>query len=126
MELISAMRHALAALLLLTTIAPATAQTMSGVGVEGNWGCRAIIDGSRAGLLTIYAGAYAYASANFGSAASGTGTVEMASNGVTFMDGNLVAGAGITTAILGFDDTGKDVLQLYTAEKNVLTCKPRG
>jgi len=126
MELNRAMRHALAALLLLATIAPASAQTMSGVGVEGNWGCRAIIDGSRAGLLTIYAGAYAYASANFGSAASGTGVVEMASNGVTFMDGNLVAGAGITTAILGFDDTGKDVLQLYTAEKNVLTCKPRG
>ena len=99
---------------------------MTGVGVEGNWGCRAIIDGSRAGLLTIYAGAYAYASANFASAASGTGTVEMASNGVTFMDGNLVAGAGITTAILGFDDTGKDVLQLYTADKNVLVCKPRG
>lgn len=120
------MRHALAALLLLALAAPASAQTMSGVGVEGNWGCRAIIDGSRAGLLTIYAGAYAYASANFGSAASGTGTVEMASNGVTFMDGNLVAGAGITTAILGFDDTGKDVLQLYTPDKNVLTCTPRG
>ncbi len=50
----------------------------------------------------------------------------MASNGVTFMDGNLVSGAGITTAILGFDDAGKDVLQLYTADKNVLTCKPRG
>jgi len=32
----------------------------------------------------------------------GTGTVEMASNGVTFLDGNLVAGAGITSAILGF------------------------
>jgi len=120
------MRHALAALLLLAAVAPANAQTMSGVGVEGNWGCRANIDGTRAGLLTIYAGAYAYASANFGSPASGTGTVEMASNGVTFMDGNLVVGAGITTAILGFDETGKDVLQLFTQEKNVLTCSPRG
>jgi hypothetical protein len=120
------MRSALAALLMLALALPANAQTMTGVGVEGNWGCRANIDGTRAGLLTIYAGAYAYASANFGSAASGTGTVEMASNGVTFMDGNLVAGAGITTAILGFDETGKDVLQLYTPEKNVLTCTPRG
>jgi hypothetical protein len=120
------MRHALAALLLIALAAPASAQTMTGAGVEGNWGCRAIIDGTRAGLLTIYAGAYAYASANFGSTASGTGTVEMASNGVTFMDGNLVQGAGITTAILGFDDTGKDVLQLYTPDKNVLTCTPRG
>ncbi len=120
------MRHALAALLLLALAAPAAAQTMSGVGVEGNWGCRANIDGTRAGLLTIYAGAYSYASANFGSAASGTGTAEMASNGVTFLDGNLIAGAGITTAILGFDETGRDVLQLFTPEKNVLTCTPRG
>ena len=120
------MRHALAALILLALAAPATAQTMSGVGVEGNWGCRANIDGTRAGLLTIYSGSYAYASANFGSKASGTGTVEMASNGVTFLDGNIVSGAGITTAILGFDDAGKDVLQLYTSEKNVLTCRPRG
>lgn len=120
------MRHALAALLLLALAAPANAQSLTGVGVEGNWGCRANIDGTRAGLLTIYSGSYGYASANFGSAASGSGTVEMASNGVTFLDGNLVAGAGITTAILGFNDAGKDVLQLFTAEKNVLTCTPRG
>ena len=114
------------ALVALLAAGPASAQSLSGVGVEGNWGCRANIDGTRAGLLTIYAGAYSYASANFGSAASGTGTAEMASNGVTFMDGNLVVGAGITTAILGFDEAGKDVLNLYTAEKNVLTCHPRG
>jgi hypothetical protein len=120
------MRHALAALLLLALATSANAQAMSGTGVEGNWGCRANIDGTRAGLLTIYAGSYGYASANFGSAASGSGTVEMASNGVTFIDGNMVAGAGITTAILGFNEAGKDVLQLYTADKNVLTCTPRG
>ena len=114
---------ALAALAFLA--APAAAQSLTGVGVEGNWGCRAIIDGSRAGLLTIYAGSYGYASANFGSTASGSGNAEMASNGVTFLNGNLVSGAGITNAILGFDDAGRDVLQLYTAEKNVLTCTPR-
>ena len=114
---------ALAALALLA--APAAAQSLTGVGVEGNWGCRAIIDGTRAGLLTLYAGSYGYASANFGSTASGSGTAEMASNGVTFLDGNLIANAGITNAILGFDDSGRDVLQLYTAEKNVLTCTPR-
>jgi hypothetical protein len=119
------MRHAIAAMLLLAFAAPASAQSLSGVGVEGNWGCRANIDGSRAGLLTIYAGSYGYASANFGSAASGSGNAEMASNGVTFLDGNLVTGAGITTAILGFNDAGKDVLQLYTSEKNILTCTPR-
>ncbi|CAN7693361.1 hypothetical protein ASC89_19640 [Devosia sp. Root413D1] len=120
------MRLALAFAALLLAAAPATAQSLTGVGVEGNWGCRANVDGARAGLLTIYAGSYGYASANFGSTASGSGTVEMASNGVTFLDGNLVAGAGITNAILGFDDAGRDVLQLYTAEKNVLTCTPRG
>jgi hypothetical protein len=120
------MRLAIAFAALATLAMPAAAQSMTGAGVEGNWGCRAIIDGARAGLLTIYAGSYGYASANYGSTASGSGTVEMASNGVTFLDGNLVAGAGITNAILGFDDAGRDVLQLYTAEKNVLTCTPRG
>ncbi|MDB5538749.1 MAG: hypothetical protein JWQ89_476 [Devosia sp.] len=119
------MRHAIAFAALALLVTPAAAQSLTGAGAEGNWGCRAIIDGKRAGLLTIYAGSYGYASANYGSTASGTGTVEMASNGVTFLDGNLVAGAGITSAILGFDGAGKDVLQLYTAEKNVLTCTPR-
>lgn len=119
------MRLSLALAALAFLAAPAAAQSLTGVGVEGNWGCRANIDGTRAGLLTIYAGSYGYASANFGSTASGSGTAEMASNGVTFLDGNLVASAGITNAILGFDDSGRDVLQLYTAEKNVLTCTPR-
>ncbi len=119
------MRLAIALAALAALVNPAVAQSMTGVGVEGNWGCRANIDGTRAGLLTIYAGSYGYASANYGSSASGTGTVEMASNGVTFLDGNLIAGAGITSAILAFDADGKDVLELYTPEKNVLTCHPR-
>lgn len=120
------MRLPLAVAVLAFLAAPAAAQSLTGVGVEGNWGCRANIDGTRAGLLTIYAGSYGYASANYGSAASGSGNAEMASNGVTFLDGNLLAGAGIVNAILGFDDSGRDVLQLYTPEKNVLTCTPRG
>ncbi len=119
------MRIAITLLALAALAAPAHAQSMTGAGVEGNWGCRANIDGTRAGLLTIYAGSYGYASANYGSTASGSGTAEMASNGVTFLDGNLVAGAGIVTAILGFDEDGKDVLLLNTADKNVLTCRPR-
>jgi len=114
---------ALATLALLA--APAAAQSLAGVGVEGNWGCRANIDGSRAGLLTIYAGSYGYASANYGSTASGSGQAELASNGVTFLDGNLVSGAGVVNAILGFDESGRDILQLYTTEKNILTCTPR-
>jgi hypothetical protein len=118
------MRPLLFAAALALAISPAAAQSLTGAGVEGNWGCRALIDGTRAGLLTIYAGSYGYASANFASKASGTGNVEMASNGVTFIDGNLVAQAGIVTAILGFDDEGRDILQLNTVEKNVLVCKP--
>lgn len=119
------MRLAITLAALATLAAPVAAQSTTGVGVEGNWGCRANVDGTRAGLLTIYAGSYGYASANYGSTASGSGVAEMASNGVTFVNGNLVAGAGMTSAILGFDDAGRDVLQLYTADKNVLTCTPR-
>lgn len=104
---------------------PAAAQSLSGVGVEGNWGCRANIDGTKAGLLTIYAGSYGYASANFGSKASGTGNVEMAQSGVTFLDGPFPQGVGIIGGTLGFDDQGRDTLTLFTADKPVLTCLPR-
>lgn len=113
---------------LLVTLAllasPAHAQTLTGAGVEGNWGCRANIDGTRAGLLTIYAGSYGYASANYGSAASGTGSAELASNGLTFTDGNLL-NVGIINGVLSFDDQGRDVLVLNNPEKPVLTCLPR-
>jgi len=118
------MRPLLFAAVLALAVTPATAQSLTGVGVEGNWGCRALIDGTRAGLLTIYAGSYGYASANFASKASGTGNAEMASNGVTFLDGNLLANAGIVSAILGFDAEGRDILQLNTVEKTVLVCRP--
>ncbi len=119
------MRIALALTTLLLLAAPAAAQSLTGTGVEGNWGCRANIDGTRAGLLTIYAGSYGYASANYGSAASGSGNAEMASNGVTFLDGNLPTNAGIINGILSFDAEGKDILVLNTIEKGVLTCTPR-
>lgn len=112
-------------LLIALAATPAMAQSLTGVGVEGNWGCRANIDGTKAGLLTIYAGSYGYASANFASAASGSGNAEMASNGVTFLDGNLLAGAGIMGGTLGFDQEGRDTLTLFTSEKPVLTCTPR-
>ena len=101
---------------------PAVAQIS---GVEGNWGCRALIDGTKAGLLTIYAGSYGYASANFASAASGTGNVQMYSDGVQFVDGNLIQGAGIEIGHLSFNDEGIDTLTLSTVEKPVLVCVPR-
>ncbi len=106
----------------LAAAAPALAQVSA---VEGNWACRANIDGTKAGILTIYAGSYGYASANFGSAASGTGNVQMYSDGVQFIDGTLLTGAGIEVGIMSFDQNGQDVLTLSTAEKPVLTCVPR-
>jgi hypothetical protein len=104
------------------TATPAAAQVSA---VEGNWACRADIDGTKAGILTIYAGSYGYASANFNSPASGTGNVQMYSDGVQFLDGNLLTGAGIEVGIMSFDASGRDILTLSTAVKPVLTCVPR-
>jgi len=86
---------------------------------------RANVDGTKAGILTVYSGTYGYASANFGSAASGTGTVTMYSDGMQFVDGNIISGAGIEVGVLTFDAEGKDTLTLSTKEKPVLTCVPR-
>lgn len=102
--------------------APALAQVSA---VEGNWACRALIDGEKAGILTIYAGSYGYASANFGSTASGAGNAEMYSDGIQFLDGNLIANAGIEVGVMSFNDQGKDTLTLSTSEKPVLSCVPR-
>jgi hypothetical protein len=113
---------AAAALTALFAATPALAQVSA---VEGNWACRANIDGAKAGILTIYAGSYGYASANFASPASGTGTLTMYSDGIQFNDGNIVAGAGIEVGIMSFDADGKDTLTLSTKEKPVLTCVPR-
>jgi len=110
------------AVLALLATTPAFAQVSA---VEGNWGCRANIDGTKAGILTIYAGSYGYASANFNSAASGTGNVQMYSDGVQFIDGNLIQGAGIEVGIMSFNEAGTDTLTLSTKEKPVLTCVPR-
>lgn len=113
---------AVTTVLALLAAAPALGQQAA---VEGNWACRANIDGSKAGILTIFAGSYGYASANFGSTASGTGTVQMYSDGVTLLDGNLLQNAGVEVGLMGFDDQGRDILSLNTAEKPILTCRPR-
>src|SRR3954469_981426 len=86
---------------------------------EGNWGCMALVDNTKAGLLTIFAGTYGYASATFGSAASGTGDAQMGSDGAKFLDGNLTI-VGITYGLVTFDTNGNDVLTLYTPDKAVL------
>jgi hypothetical protein len=117
------MIRASAIAILLTLAAPSALAQVSGV--EGNWACRADIDGTKAGILTIYAGSYGYASANFASTASGTGNAQMYSDGVQFVDGNLLMNAGIEVGIMGFDAEGRDTLTLSTKEKQVLSCTPR-
>ena len=127
------MRPAALALAFLAAAAPALAQDApppssqppTGVSpAEGNWGCIALLDNSKAGLLTVFAGSYGYASASFGSSASGTGTAQMGSDGVKFLDGNLTT-VGIATGLVSFDTNGNDVLTLYSPDKPVLSCTPR-
>ncbi|MEO6396606.1 MAG: hypothetical protein ABIO40_11945 [Devosia sp.] len=91
---------------------------------EGNWGCTALIDNTKAGILTIFAGSYGYASANFGSTASGSGNAQLASDGVTFVDGNLTL-VGVTVGLVSFDAEGNNTLTLYTPVKPILACTPR-
>ncbi len=128
------MRFALLALALLAPLAapaiaqdaapPSSAEPVTVSPAEGNWGCVALVDNTKAGLLTIFAGSYGYASSTFGSTASGTGTAQMGSDGLKFLDGNLTT-VGITTGLVSFDANGNDVLTLYTPDKPVLTCTPR-
>lgn len=128
------MRRCLAALALLPLAAPALAQDDVGPPqpapvtvspAEGNWGCIALVDNSKAGLLTVFAGSYGYASANFGSTASGTGDAQMGSDGVKFLTGNIVANAGITYGLVTLGQDGQDLLTLYTPDKPVLACTRR-
>jgi opacity protein-like surface antigen len=102
--------------------APAAPVTVSPA--EGNWGCIALVDSTKAGLLTVFAGSYGYASATFGSGASGTGNAEMGSDGVKFLDGNLTT-VGIGYGLVTTDQNGADVLTLYNPDKAVLSCTPR-
>ena len=127
------MRPLVTALALLLTAFPALAQddapppaapvTVSPA--DGNWGCVALLDNSKAGLLTVFAGTYGYASATFGSTASGTGDAQMGSDGVKFLNGNLTT-VGITYGLVTLDPTtNADVLTLYNPEKPILACTPR-
>ena len=116
---------AAAAPVLAQDAAPPSSQPPTGVSpAEGNWGCIALLDNSKAGLLTVFAGSYGYASASFGSTASGTGTAQMGSDGVKFLDGNLTT-VGIATGLVSFDTNGNDILTLYSPDKPVLSCTPR-
>ena len=118
------MRRLALAFLLTLPAATALAQGVTVSPSEGNWGCIALVDNTKAGLLTVFAGSYGYASANFKSAASGTGSAEMGSDGLRFLDGNL-ATIGIGYGLVTFNAEGGDVLSLYNPEKAVLVCKPR-
>jgi hypothetical protein len=118
------MRRIAFAFSLMMLVSPALAQGVTVSPAEGNWGCIALVDNTKAGLLTVFAGAYGYASANFGSTASGTGNAEMGSDGVRFLDGNLLE-VGIGYGLVTFNTEGGDLLTLYNPEKAVLVCKPR-
>ena len=117
--------------LLLALLLPAGTALAQVSPAEGNWACRANIDGTKSGILTIFAGSYGYASANFGSKASGTGNVQLATDGATFLDGSLVLGAGINVGLNSTDEQGRSILTLYqpqpdgTAMKPILTCTAR-
>jgi hypothetical protein len=103
---------------------PSQQQPVTVSPAEGNWGCIAMVDNTKAGLLTVFAGSYGYASSTFGSTASGSGDAQMGSDGVKFLNGNLTT-VGITTGLVTFDANGNDVLTLYTPDKPVLACTPR-
>ena len=118
------MRSVALALFLILPAIPALAQGVTVSPSEGNWGCIALVDSTKAGLLTVFAGSYGYASANFKSAASGTGNAEMGSDGLRFLDGNL-ATVGIGYGLVTFASDGGDILTLYNPEKAVLLCTPR-
>ena len=118
------MRRIAFALSLVTLASPAFAQGTTVSPAEGNWGCIALVDSTKAGLLTVFAGSYGYASATFGSGASGTGNAEMGSDGVKFLDGNLTT-VGIGYGLVTTDQNGADVLTLYNPDKAVLSCTPR-
>jgi hypothetical protein len=105
-------------------ITPPTQQPVTVSPAEGKWGSIALVDNTKAGLLTVYAGSYGYASATFGSTASGTGNAQMGSDGVKFLDGNLTT-VGITYGLVTLDPSGNDLLTLYTPDKPVLACTPR-
>ena len=104
--------------------APAPAAPVTVSPAEGNWGCIALVDNTKAGLLTVFQGSYGYASATYGSTASGTGNAEMGSDGVKFLDGNLST-VGIGYGLVTTDQSGGDVLTLYNPDKAVLSCTPR-
>lgn len=117
-------RKTAAVLLSLATVTSAAAAFTPISPAEGNWACRALIDGTKSGILTIFAGSYGYASNNFQSKASGTGDVQLASDGATFLDGNLVVGAGITTALVSTNEQGQDILTLYQPQPDGAPMKP--
>jgi hypothetical protein len=103
---------------LITLTAPAAAQQF-----QGNWFCT---DGvQRAGLLTIYAGSYGFASKIFGDTASGTGSLVGYTDGVAFADGALKATLGIEAGRLVTADTGGILMRLESTGAIVMMCAPR-
>lgn len=81
-------------------------------------------DTNRAGILTIYADVYGFASSTFGDTASGTGTVTGYQDGVGFTDGPLKAVKGIEAGRIVADPAAGVALQLETKDAIVMLCLP--
>ena len=112
-------RIALATAIIAALAAPAYAQSF-----EGNWSCRDET-ASKAGILTIYGGVYGFASATFGDAASGTGSITGYQDGVGFNDGNLKTARNIQAGRVIPDPTHGVAIQLETSDAIAMLCTPR-
>lgn len=100
---------------------PAFAQS-----TQGRWECHgnAPSDPTQPtphGLLAIFGQSYTYASAIFGSTASGGGGVEQQESGIAFTDGPLAENAGVEVGQID-TGTGTVAMTLSGAKGVILTC----
>lgn len=86
---------------------------------QGNWYCMA--GDQKAGVLTIYAGSYGFASAAYGDKSSGVGSVQGYADGVTFTDGPLVSELGIQVGRLLVGE-GAPSMTIENANAIVMVC----
>ena len=118
------MRHFPLALLVIAAASitgPALAQS-----TQGRWECHGTAPADPTqptphGLLAIFGQNYTYASAIYGSTASGGGGVEQQESGIAFTDGPLAENAGVE---IGQIDTGTGTVAMDLSGANgvILTC----
>jgi len=110
-------RQLIATLIILSIAGHAQAQNY-----QGNWACRTTE--ARAGLLTLFGQSFGYASLTKNDPASGTGTISVFSDGVSFDASPLREALGIIHGrLVPHDQTGV-AMQLETDKKVLLLCTP--